>query len=507
MFLTAELLLQYQRCRRRAYLDVYGDLTQRDSPSDYLLKLFQDSAAHRRTVLLDYDCRQPVYPPGDWHAGVQATRDLMRQGVDYIYQGVLLSEIPTGPTLVSQPDLLAKQPGQSEFGDWLYAPIDVKLGKRPKLEYQIVSAFHTYVLAAVQGAWPENSWLILREKGTYAVDLWTLLPQMQQLLSECIQTLQEPEAPEVFISRSRCGLCPWFNYCSGIAQAQQHLSLIPGVTSSRYTQLQALNLVSVESLAQSQPAQLEMLPGFGPDVAQKLVRQAQSVLHNRAIAHPVEEYTKPSRPFILDREIPTASVEMYFDIEAEPDLNVAFLHGVLVVDRRTRQETFYPLLAENPEDESVAWKQFLELVLDYPEAPVFHFCPYEAQTVERLGKLYGTSSHLIRPLLRRFVDLHERVTRTVILPVESYALKPIARWVGFDWRDPKANGAQAICWYSQWLETRDRTYLDAIVQYNEDDCRATFHIKDWLVDFLQEELCADQGRAQTNLVQAKQIVP
>ena len=487
MFLTAELLLQYQRCRRRAYLDVFGDLTQRDPPSDYLLKLLQDSAAHRRTVLVDYDCQKPVYPPGDWQAGAQATRELMRQGVDFIYQGVLLSEIPNAPPLVSQPDLLAKQPGQSEFGDWLYAPIDIKLGKRPKLEYQIVSAFHTYVLAAVQGAWPETSWLILREKGLYAVDLWTLLPQMQVLLEECIQTLQAPESPEVFITRSRCNLCPWFDYCSGIAQSQQHLSLLPGVTASRYTQLQALNLITVESLAQTNPALLETLPGFGADVSQRLVWQAQAVLENRAIAHPEEQHAKPFRPFILSQEVPTAPVELYFDIEAEPDLNVAFLHGVLVVDRRAKQETFYPLLAERPEDESLVWQQLLELMWDYPDAPIFHFCPYEVQTVERLGKLYDTPEHLVRPLLPRFVDLHERVTRTVILPVESYALKPIARWVGFDWRDPKANGAQAICWYSQWLETRDRTFLDAIVQYNEDDCRATFHIKDWLVGFLQEQ--------------------
>ncbi|HEY9747760.1 MAG TPA: TM0106 family RecB-like putative nuclease, partial [Allocoleopsis sp.] len=378
MFLTTELLLQYQRCSRRAFLDVYGDLTQRDPPSDYLLKLIQDSAAHRRSVLTDYTWQQPICPPGDWVAGGQATLELMRQGADCIYQGVLLRETPEGVTLVSQPDLLIKQPGQSEFGDWLYVPTEIRLGKRPKLEYQILAAFHTYVLAAVQGAWPETSWLILREKGAYEVDLWTLLPQMQTILQECLQTLLAPEAPEVFIARNRCNLCCWFNYCSGVAQAQQHLSLLPGVTASRYTQLQALNLVTLESLANITPAKLETLPGFGPDVAQKLVWQAQAVLENRAIAYPDEA---PTSPLDLSQELPTAPVELYFDIEAEPDLNVAFLHGILVVDRRTRQETFHPLLAERPEDEILVWQQFMELVNLYPDAPIFHFCPYEAQTV------------------------------------------------------------------------------------------------------------------------------
>ena len=34
-------------------------------------------------------------------------------------------------------------------------------------------------------------------------------------------------------------------------------------------------------------------------------------------------------------------------------------------------------------------------------------------------------------------------------------------------------------------ETGDRSYLEAILRYNEDDCRATYHIKDWLVQFAE----------------------
>jgi len=46
---------------------------------------------------------------------------------------------------------------------------------------------------------------------------------------------------------------------------------------------------------------------------------------------------------------------------------------------------------------------------------------------------------------------------------------------------------QCIYWYDQWLETGDRTFLgDVIQRYNEDDCRATRHIKDWLVNFVQD---------------------
>ncbi len=496
MLIDAELLLNYQRCSRRAFLDKHGDLAQRDPPNDYLLKILQDSHTNRQTVMANQVFCQPTYSHRDWQAGASATLELMQRGVERIYQGVLLFKGEDGVTLASNPDLLIKQPGQSFFGDWLYLPMDIKLGKRPKLEYQIIAAYHTYVLAQVQGAWVETAWLLLRERGRYAVDLWEMLPKMQEILDECILTLSQPQEPEVFIARNRCSLCHWFSHCYSLAKTDHHLSLLPGVTPARYTQLQVLNLTTVRALAEVHPAQLEPLPGFGREAAYRLVRQARSTLQNRALL--IEEnidWTPPTARSALtarqppvfspETELPTAPVELYFDIEAEPALNLVYLHGVLVVDRQAKTETFHSFIAEFPEEEATVWQQFLDLVWSYPTAPIYHFCPFELQTVERLAKLYGTPSHQIQPLLTRFVDLHERVTRLVTLPVESYALKPIARWLGFEWRDPTANGAQSIYWYSQWQLTGDRTYLDAILAYNEDDCRATYCIKDWLVNFLQ----------------------
>ena len=500
MLIDAELLLNYQRCSRRAFLDLHGDLSQRDPPNDYLLKLMHDSQANQKAILSDQSFHQPKHASRDWQAGAQATLALMQQGVDRIYQAVLLAERPDGVTLISKPDLLVKHPGKSFFGDWIYVPTEIKLGKRPKLEYQVIAAFHVNVLAQVQGAWPETAWLLLRERGAYSVDLWEMLPRMQEILDNCIQALSSPQEPEVFISRSRCSLCHWLSHCYAIAKADHHLSLLPGVTPTRYLQLQALNLTTVKSLAETSAAQLEPLPGFGSETAHKLVRQARSTLQNRALL--IEDglhslRTHGNGPVSAGQvsltvkspdaiALPTAPVELYFDIEAEPTLNLVYLHGVLVVDRQAKTDVFYPLLAEQPSDEAIVWQQFLDLVWQYPTAPIFHFCPFEVQTVERLAKLYDTPSSRIKPLLTRFVDLHERVTRIVTLPVESYALKPIARWLGFDWRDPSANGAQSIYWYAQWLATGERSYLEAILTYNEDDCRATHHIKDWLVTFLQE---------------------
>lgn len=490
MLLTDELLLYYKRCQRRAFLDIYGDPTQKDQEQDFLRKLRRDSRAHQQTVLATAIHHSPQYPRGDWQAGAKATLKLMQQGTERISQAVLLTQTAQGVTLLSFPDLLVKQPGLSVFGDWIYAPSIIKLGRRPKPEYQIVAAFNAQLLASIQEAWSSVAWLILRRQDSYTVNLERWVPLMQDMLSECMETLLMPQEPEVFISRQRCSLCRWYSSCYAIAQSQQHISLLPGVTPTRYRDLQTIGVTTVESLATTSISTLE--PVIRSEIASELVQQAQSTLQNRAMLrqHPSHSLSKwdslnGKMPHFLTNSLPTATVELYFDIEAEPELQLDYLLGVLVVDRQTHTQKFYSFLAKHPSDEALIWQQFLDLVNLYPDAPIFHFSDYEVETIKRLAKLYHTPSQLIKPLLSRFVDVHQQVMNTVTLPVESYSLKHLARWLGFEWRDSGITGSQCVCLYDQWLKTGDQSLLEIILRYNEDDCRATYHLKNWLVEFLQ----------------------
>lgn len=478
MLLTAQLLLSYQRCQRQAFLDVYADKTQKTAPSDFLNKLRQDRIEHQHNFFGTQSWVEPEYPKYNWQAGAQATLTLMQAGTPHIRRGVLRLEHSNNVIYQSSPDLLTKVPGTSIFGDWLYIPTDVRLSKRPKLEYQILATFHAYLLASLQGNWPETAYLYLRERGSYEVNLTLNQPKLERLLAEILDIIQNQQEPEVFIVGSRCNLCGWLPHCYQIAQNNQHLSLVPGVTPSRYPILQAHNLDTVETLALADPIHLAKLTGFGQDVAVKLVCQAQAFAQNSPVLY------APSQIETTSQLLSPVPIELYFDIEAEPSLNLAYLHGVLVVDRHQRTQTFHPLLADHPDQEQEVWLQFLDLVLQYPQAPIYHFCAYEVQTVERLGSLYGSPNSIIQPLIERFIDLHALVTQRVVLPVESYTLKLIARWLGFQWRNSEANGAQSIYWYSEWLSTGNRDFLDAIVDYNEDDCQATYQIKNWLADFL-----------------------
>ncbi|MDJ0600950.1 MAG: TM0106 family RecB-like putative nuclease [Crocosphaera sp.] len=495
MLITDSLLLDYKRCSRRAFLNIHGDPRQQDPERDFLHKLRQENKRHIASVLNTFypDYEKPPLSKTSWKEKAQATEALMQQGVDCIYQGILWVDderltsleylnhsqriMPFGYDYLGKPHLLIKQPGQSKFGDWFYYPISIHLGRKAKPEYKLVATFYAQLLGIIQETSPPNPELITRPLKHSSVDMVQWLPKLQLVLDECVTILETVEEPEVFIARQRCNLCRWYSHCYAIAQSQQHLSLVPGVTPSRYQSLQKIGVMTTHSLADANLDSIKEL--IGTELAQRLQQQARSLVHNHAIPRHQSQYNLSE---ILSRQ----TIELYFDIEAEPERNLDYLLGVVVVDRVTQTQTFYPFLAETPEEEGVIWQEFLELVNTYNEAPIFHFSDYEKDTIKRLGNLYQTPNAQIKPLLSRLIDLHHCVINSVILPVENYSLKSLANWLGFHWRDAGISGDQCVCWYDQWLTTGDRNYLQSILRYNEDDCLATLHLKNWLLEFFSK---------------------
>ncbi len=492
MLITDSLLLDYKRCSRRAFLNIHGDSRQKDPERDFLNKLRQDNKLHIALVLENYYPHYQKVPFSNTSPKekAQTTETLMQQGVNCIYQGRLWVDddtltslewgenfpriMPFGFDYLGKPHLLIKQPGQSKFGNWFYYPVSIHLGRKAKPEYKLVATFYTQLLAIIQETAPPTPELIIRPLKQSSVDTVQWLPRLQLILDECVTMLATAQEPEVFIARQRCNLCRWYTHCYAIAKSQQHLSLVPGVTPSRYRSLQDVGVVSTESLAKANSDSIKEL--IGTELAEKLQQQARSLLHNQAIPRPQSQYN-------LSEILSNQTIEFYFDIEAEPERNLDYLLGVVVVDRLTQTQTFYPFLAETPEEEGVIWQQFLELVNTYAHAPIFHFSDYEKDTIKRLGNLYQTPHSQIEHLLSRLIDLHHCVITSVILPVENYSLKSLANWLGFHWRTAGISGDQCVCWYDEWLTTGDRNSLRSIVRYNEDDCLATLHLKNWLLEF------------------------
>lgn len=501
MLISDHLLLNYKRCNRRTFLEIFGNLQERDPAKDFLLKLKRENQTHMRNVIEARSLKphQPQASRRDWQLNTKQTVELMQQGVDCIVGGTLnvnyaqwqsvtpdifnlqltnQQALLAKTTLTAAPSLLIKQSGTSIFGNWEYIPVNIKLGRKPKPEYKLIAAFHAQILMIIQEKIPERSQLILKEHDSHEIDLAYGLMKMQETVAECLIMLAEQNQPEVFISRQRCSLCSWYGYCHQVAKSTEHLSLIPGITPKRYEYLQSLGVNTVQSLVDISATRLEETLGY--ETTHQLKQQISSIQSDRPLV-------RSNFDLINTQPIPSSAIELYFDIEAEPERQTDYLLGVLLVDRVNNTEQFHAFLAENLADEGKIWQEFLDFIALYPDAPIFHYSEYEADTIKRLAKLYHTPREQKKEVLSRLVDLHFWVTKAVVLPVESYSLKSLANWMGFYWRETNGSGDQSVCWYDRWLITQDRALLNLILSYNEDDCRATRCLKDWLLDFLEEQ--------------------
>ena len=53
MLITDHLLLNYKRCNRRTYLEMYGDPQQKDPEKDFVIKLKRENQTHIAKVIAE----------------------------------------------------------------------------------------------------------------------------------------------------------------------------------------------------------------------------------------------------------------------------------------------------------------------------------------------------------------------------------------------------------------------------------------------------------------------
>jgi uncharacterized protein len=142
------------------------------------------------------------------------------------------------------------------------------------------------------------------------------------------------------------------------------------------------------------------------------------------------------------------------------------------------RQIFLCFLANRPEDEKTMWDAFANWVKLLPEKyTVFHDANYEKTHLEKISQLHGDSPHLHR-FQNNFVDhisppflFHQRYRQSSFL--------------NFKWRHQKAGGGQSVFWYDQWLATSDKSIMDNIINYNEDDVRATERLYTYILELRQ----------------------
>lgn len=94
----------------------------------------------------------------------------------------------------------------------------------------------------------------------------------------------------------------------------------------------------------------------------------------------------------------------------------------------------------------------------------------------------------------QWVDMFQAVTDQFICP-SGKGLKKIAPVAGFSWRDPEANGEASMTWYRHAVGydgEPDLTQRTRLLEYNEDDVRATAVLREWMTPRTPREHCAER---------------
>ena len=81
----------------------------------------------------------------------------------------------------------------------------------------------------------------------------------------------------------------------------------------------------------------------------------------------------------------------------------------------------------------------------------------------------------------QWIDLHE-LAKHQIQTEGPLGLKQLAGASGFRWRDVNPSGEASMIWYEEAIDEGDEADAarQRILEYNEDDCRATKALRDWL---------------------------
>jgi predicted RecB family nuclease len=192
--------------------------------------------------------------------------------------------------------------------------------------------------------------------------------------------------------------------------------------------------------------------------------------------------TKDSKPILhAPIQLPCDDIELFFDIEVDPMRDICYLHGF--VERRNRDNTTERFVAFfTPEctadAERAAFRDALAYISQNRPCAIYYYSKYERTIYRKLREKYPDvcKSKEIEALFdpAHAIDLYTDVVRRATeWPTWDFSIKTLAKYLGFSWRDTHPSGAASIEWFDRWIKTNDPEVRQRILDYNEDDCRAT----------------------------------
>jgi uncharacterized protein len=474
--ITASLLYDLVSCEHRPWMDLHADPALRDPVSPFMEMLWRRGRAYEQAVTADGELEALDLSVVPREERAAHTLEAMRAGMPLIYAGRLEVD-----DLCGEPDLLRlTMPGR-------YVPGDIKSGsadegpsdgdRKPKKAYAVQLALYVDALERLGfGAGRHGFiWDVRGREVTYDLTAPKGVRTPSSLWDDYRAALDVARATIAGEQRTEpaytgeCKMCVWRTACLRTLEERRDLTLIPELGRSIRETLQ-MHVPTMTALATSQPERFidgknkSIVPRVGPESIRKF--------HARAVL-----ITTAGKPYLTQPvHFPNRATELFFDVETDPGRDLCYLHGF--VERRNGAERFVPFFAAGTSaaQERAAFAAAWTYVQSRRPCAIYVFSPYEQTWWKALQQRYPDvcSAADVAALFADpdTIDLYKIVRDATEWPTHDRTVKTLARYLGFAWRDADPSGAASIEWYDRFV-SGDIEAQQRILEYNEDDCRAT----------------------------------
>jgi uncharacterized protein len=522
---SASDLSNFLACRHLTRLDLAAasglvDVPRlRDVGFDALVKRGEE---HEQAILESYrgrgwEVREMPSPFENPELTAARTSEALSEGVDVIYQAVLGGDNRIGyPDFLVRADLLDGQDG--------YEVVDAKLARSAKARAVLQTTFYSALLAEQTGTPPRRMHLALGggEMATFELaDFAAYERQVGRMLNEFVQPPPAfPPADTYPEPTEHCAICRWRVHCMGKRRDDDDLSLIANITSRQRRVLKDAGITTRRGFASlAEPPDLEKVGKTGMARAHA---QAVIQVQGEDSGEPRWELIEPERvdgELVPDRGLlvlpEPSDGDLFFDIEGAryysedgKEFGLQYLFGIvnaadIDADGTPRYTAFW---AFDRSGEKEAFEELMDFLSEhmnrYPDAHIYHYNHYEPTSMEHLSELHTTREDVLRRLMGRFatredevdnllrrrlfVDLYRVVRQGLRASVESYSIKRLEPFCGFTRAVPLEDVNERMVLFDMALDEGtardDAVTRELIAGYNEDDCRATWALRDWLED-------------------------
>ena len=219
----------------------------------------------------------------------------MSRGARVIYQGRLEDE---GGRWGGYPDFLLRVDRPSALGGWSYEVLDTKLARRAKGEALLQLLLYSDLLAQAQAIEPEMMHLALGGDGSenpasfrvaeYAAYYRAVRHRFEANAASPPDTYPEPV--------EHCGICEWQQSCAERRHADDHLSLVAGITRGQRGRLVEREVTTMAALGALRLPVSPRLDGIGEAALARIREQARVQDQARREGRRIHELVTPVEP-------------------------------------------------------------------------------------------------------------------------------------------------------------------------------------------------------------------